>query len=193
MKNSIKLLLISLLVLTTSCETMTWEFLDKVESPDGKYNYCLYKSTHGAVGDPEFRVLKLDKSIHAERVQLDSFRSIVLENKIKIPIEKVQILYNVDLGRGTFTYYAKIELRKNRFLVQSRGGYDMALYDIVLNKAIINPIVPEGDFDTYCHNNKLKHSQDTYEDAYGKWLKDSIQSKIVYYISNSAHESQPLN
>jgi hypothetical protein len=190
MKNPIKLiLLLSIMALTTSCATMTWTFMDKVESPDVNHNYCLYVSTNGVVGDPGFRVLKLEKSIHAERVQLDSFKSIVLEDKTKIPLEQVQILYNQELGRGTFTDQAKLELRKSRFLVQSRGGYDMALYDIVLNKALINPTVPSEDFRTFCTNNHLKYSLDTYEyeEAYGKWLKDSIQSKILDYISNTAN------
>mgnify|MGYP005755355657 FL=1 len=75
------MLIFSLLLF--GCEPNYVDYIEHIEAPNGKYNYCLYADGIG-VGDPGFRVLKIEREVDPEKLEINwSFRSGVSEQDTK--------------------------------------------------------------------------------------------------------------
>ena len=123
-------------ILFTSCNLDYIEYVQHIESPDKKYNFCLYRDLIG-IGDPGFVVLKLEEEIDPKKVRVswNSTNDSLCkdQNWLRLKI----ILYDYD-ELSYFTYDPKIELLENRFLVFSRGGLYFGLYDLDLEQKSVN-------------------------------------------------------
>ena len=185
MKLSSKVLPIVFLAITlTGCLDNSMRFHQKVESPDGKYNYCLYLNTAG-FGDPGFYVVKLDKSVDPKRIHIDSLGHIRDWKEVTKWIKDHQILSNYDEG-GDYTANPKIEILHDRFLVLSRGGYYFDLYDLKLGKAIFNTFSPWQDWSvtsSTMKNDKLDMVKAKKE--YGEWIKSHLNDPIWDYVQKN--------
>jgi hypothetical protein len=155
------------------------QYAQRIESPDGQFNYCLYLDGVG-IGDSGYYVLKLEKSIDPEKLWINY--SIIKGLSIKDSewIESKQILFNYDEAE-LFTLNPKIELIKNRYLVFSRGGYSIGLYDVKLEKAIVNIASPWNEW--YGREIRFeKYNRKREELEYGQWIQQNLDKRIKDYI-----------
>jgi hypothetical protein len=174
-----------LAIALTSCLDNSMKFQQKVESPDGKYNYCLYLNS-GGFGDPGFWVIKLDKRVDPKKIYIDSVGHIRDWKEVTKWIKDRQILSNYDEG-GKYTSNPKIEIRSNRFLTLSRGGFYFELYDIKLDKAIFNTFSPWGDWSPTSTAMKAdKLDDDLVKKEYGEWIKVHLNDPIIDYIEKNS-------
>lgn len=172
----------------SSCDLNYIDYIQHIESPDKKYNYCLYSDAIG-IGDPGFKVLKLDKEINPKTLKVRWNFKKGIDRKDGEWLYLRQILYNYEES----SYYAtdpKIEIINNRFLVFSRGGYYFGLYDIKLQKDIINICCPWSDWASQNiwtekgTNYKGDIPKDEKSD-YGLWIEKNIHNKIKNYITTN--------
>lgn len=186
MKRLTSLLSIVLLALfLSSCLDNSMKFHQKVESPDGKYNYCLYLNTAG-FGDPGFWVVKLDKSVNPKKIHVDSSRHVRDWKEVTRWVLKNQIIGNYDEG-GEFTANPKLELLNKRFLVLSRGGYYFELYDLKLDKAVFNTDSPWNDWIPTSTTMKAdKLDMDLARKDYGEWIKTNLNDPIAEYMRKNS-------
>jgi len=176
--------IIFLAIAVSSCLDNSMKFHQKVESPDGKYNYCLYLNTAG-FGDPGFYVVKLDKSVDPTRIHIDSLGSIRDWKEVTKWIMDHQILSNYDEG-GLYTAQPKIEILHNRFLTLSRGGFYFELYDLKLDKAVFNSFSPWGDWSVTSKSMKAdKLDMDLAKKEYGEWIKAHLNDPILEYMQKN--------
>ncbi len=163
----------------SSCNLNYLDYIQHVESPDGKYNYGLYSDF--SIGDPGFLVLKLEKTINPKTLKIDySIRHGISPNDADWMYSR-QILSNYDEA-AYFCNNPKLELINYRFLVFSRGGYMFALYDTKINKDTFNISSPwnawldQSDMKNKKLDSKKEHSE------YEQWIKFNLDKKIKDYI-----------
>lgn len=172
-------------LLLLGCELNYVNYIEHIESPDGKYNYCLYADDIG-VGDPGFSVLKVEKEIEPEKLRINwSFQNGVSKQDTEWMLSR-ELLSNYEES-SYHTSNPKIELIDNRFLVFSRGGYMFGLYDIKLEKDTINNCCPWSEWASQNvwakngteYSGKIEKNE---ESDYGLWVKKNIHNKIKDYI-----------
>jgi hypothetical protein len=172
-----------LIIILSGCCLNYLDYSQHIESPDGKYNYCLYIDNLG-IGDPSFYVLKLDKSINPEKLKIKwSFKN-GISNKDSEWIKNRQVLYNYDEA-GLFTSNPKIEIIEKRFIVFSRGGYCFGLYDLKLEKDTFNTGSPWNDWFSQSGMTNDKCDREKEESAYRKWIETNLDNKIKDYIKKN--------
>lgn len=169
-------LIFSLIFTLMSCSEYSLRFRQQIESPDGKYNYCLYTS-HGGIGDPAYYVLRLDKSLDPIQVCSDSGS---VENYQKWTNNN-EILSNYDEA-GLYTSNPEIKLINNRFLVLSRGGFYFGLYDIKYEKEVFNSFSPWEDWRSKSGYKSDKYDEGKVEKEYGNWIKANLDDRIKDHI-----------
>lgn len=166
-------------LLLFGCELNYVNYIEHLESPDGKYNYCLYADGIG-VGDPGFNVLKIEKEVNPEKLKINwSFRNGVSEQYTEWMLSR-ELLANYEES-SYYTSSPKLELIDNRFLVFSRGGYMFGLYDVKLEKDTINNCCPWGEWakNGAQYSGKIEKNE---ESDYGLWVEKNIHNKIAGYI-----------
>lgn len=185
MKPYSKIFQIALLVVAlSSCMDNSMKFHQKVESPDGKFNYCLYLNSAG-LGDPGFYVVKLDKSVNPKRINLDSLGQVRDWKEVTKWIMDHQILSNYDEG-GMYTSLPNIEILHDRFLTLSRGGFYFELYDIKLDTAVFNSFSPWEAWRVTSKAMKAdKFDSDLAKKEYGAWIKANLNDPILEYIQKN--------
>ncbi|GAA4295387.1 hypothetical protein [Nibribacter koreensis] len=175
--------ILSFLIFGLTSSGCTVDYLDyyqHLESPDGKFNYCLYSDV--GIGDPGFYVLKLEKGINPEELPIKwSFKDGISDRDDNW-IRSRTVLYNYDEA-SLFTSNPSIELMDNRFVVFSRGGYQMGLYDIELDNDTINFVSPWNEW--YSQSTLSTNDKDKEEEEYGKWIERNLDIPIKSYIKNN--------
>jgi hypothetical protein len=169
----------------TSCDLNYVDYIHHIESPDKNYNFVLYSDAIG-IGDPGFMVLKLEKEINPETVKVKWNYKNGSDKKDAEWLYSRQILYNYEES-GNYASNPKIDLIDNRFLVFSRGGYYLGLYDIKLQKDVFNNCCPFGDWasQNIWAKNGTNYKGDIPKDEssdYGIWIEKNIHNKIKDYI-----------
>jgi hypothetical protein len=176
----IVLLQIIAIVLVTSCSFNNLDYIQHIET--SQYNYALYEDTWG-IGDPGFYVLKLEKYISPKDVYLEmTFDGVNREHDRWV--RERTILFNWSEA-GFHTSSPKIKLINNRFLVFERGGFDYALYDILLEKVIMNRSSPWHAFIEESGYSSPKRDKEREEKEYIKWVKLNIHDQINDYIKSN--------
>lgn len=182
-----KLIILIFALINNSCTLNYLDYIQHVESPDGKYNYCLYSDF--SIGDPGFLVLKLDKSVNPKELKIDYSIKNGISAKDADWIYSRQILDNYDEA-SQYCKDPKLELIDKRFLVFSRGGFMFSLYDIKLQKDTFNNCCPWNDWASHNiwaekgTNYKGPIPKDEKSD-YGIWVEKNIHNKIKDYIEKN--------
>lgn len=155
------------------------DYIQHVESPNGKYNYCLYSDF--SIGDPGFVVLKIEKSINPKDLKIDYSIKSGISSKDADWIHSTEVLSNYDEA-SYFCDNPKLELINNRFLVFSRGGYMFGLYDIKINRDTFNIGSPWNAWLNQSDMKYQKLDKDKEHSEYEKWIKLNLDKKIKEYI-----------
>jgi len=158
-------------------------YLQHIESADGKYNYCLFRS-ETVFREPSYFVLKVEKEIN-----LKKFNKLRKGTKREdwYWINDRQLLSNLE-DSGLLIENPNIKVINSRYLVFSRGGYYFGLYDLKLDSAIVNVVnifwewerLPDED-------NMLKKnlSRKELKREYEKWVKENLHERIEKHIAES--------
>ena len=182
-----KLIILICVLIINSCTLNYLDYIQHVESPDGKYNYCLYSDF--SIGDPGFLVLKLDKSINPKEFKIEYSIKNGISSKDASWIYSRQILDNYDEA-SQYCKDPKLELIDKRFLVFSRGGYMFSLYDLKLDKDTFNNCCP---WNAWASQNIWAEKGSDYKGSipkdeksdYGIWIEKNIHNKILTYIKQN--------
>ena len=171
-----------LLIFTTACEMNYLEYIQHVESSDGKYYYGLYSDF--CIGDPGFLVLKLDKKNNPKDLKIKySWRHGITGDDAEWMRERT-VLQNYDEA-GLYCNDPKLEIINGRFLVFSRGGYYFGLYDLKISKDTFNTGSPWNEWLEKSGYNDEKHDRNKEKKAYGQWIKQNLDTKIKDYIETN--------
>ncbi|MFZ4454700.1 MAG: hypothetical protein ACOYOT_00615 [Bacteroidales bacterium] len=109
-----KIIIFIFAMINYSCTINYLDYIQHIESPNGKYNYCLYSDF--SIGDPGFLVLKMDKSINPKGLKIDYSLKSGISAKDADWIYSRQILNNYD-ENSQYCKDPKLELIDRRFLV----------------------------------------------------------------------------
>ena len=170
---STQLLLLSLFIY--SCDKDSLTYLQHIESPGQQSNICLYKEDTES-NNVEFHILRIEKDI---------------EPGVEINKANLDWILDRELVKNfeESTNYAKdpkVELIDSRFLLFSKGDYRFALYDLKLNKDILNIHNPWSEWAS--KNIWAEKGSDYKTDIkdertdYGLSIKKNLDDKIVEYI-----------
>ncbi len=171
-----------LLTVMSACDMNYLDYIQHVESSDGKYYYGLYSDF--SIGDPGFLVLKLDKKNNPKDLKINySWRHGITGDDAEWMRERT-VLYNYDEA-GQFCNDPKLEIINDRFLVFSRGGYYFGLYDLKISKDTFNIGSPWNEWLDNSGYKSEKHDRDKEEKAYGQWIKQNLDTKIKNYIETN--------
>jgi hypothetical protein len=173
---STKLLLLSLLIY--SCDKDSLTYVQHIESPDKRSNICLYKEGTES-NNVEFHILKIETDIEPDRKINKENYDWILDRELINNFEE----------STTYARNPKLELIDNRFLIFSRSDYRFALYDLKLNKDILNIHNPWSEWAS--KNIWAEKGTDYKTDIkdertdYGLWIKKNLDDKIVEYIKTN--------
>lgn len=188
MKYKILLIFFSFSILASCGYNSDFEFVQKIQSPDGKYSFCLFKRSQFRYND--FIVLKLESKINPESLNYnpDSNNPDVANSSIDLEMTK-EVLKNQE-RRSDFATNPNIKLVDNRFLVFSRGNFYFGLYDLKIEKSVFNEFDPFGVWasqniwakkGTYYKGKIPKDEQSDY----AIWVEKNIKNKIEKYIEET--------
>lgn len=151
---------------------ITWNYLNHIA--DDKYVYVLYFSMAG-FNDMEWQAVRFKKSAWENQEKIDKKELENLKSQIKngqIKIDKTKyfpLFFNYDEGDAN---HKNIKFFiKNRFLVLERNGLYHSLYDLDLQKTILNEESP-------WHSSGMKEKEEM-----NLWIKQNLHSKIDSIIS----------
>ncbi len=178
---------LSLLIIVSSCKINYLDYIQHIESPDGKCNYGLYSDF--SIGDPGFIVLKLEKEINPKELKIDYNLKSGITRDDADWIYSRKILNNYDEA-SQYCKDPKIELIDNRFLVFSRGGFMFSLYDLKIEKDTFNSCCPWNE---WASQNIWAEKGTDYKGPipkneksdYGIWIEKNIDKKIKEYIESN--------
>jgi hypothetical protein len=167
--------LISLSLLFYSCDNDTLTYIQHIESPDRQSNICLYKENTGA-DNVEFHILKIEKTFDPDRQINKTDYDWILDRELINNFEESM----------TYARDPKIELIDNRFLIFSRSDYQFALYDLKLNKDILNINNPWSEWASrnIWAEKGTDYKTDTKDERtdYKLWIKKNLDNKIAEYL-----------
>lgn len=167
--------------LFSGCSCDAYTYLQHIQSPDKNWNYALYTDNVG-IGDPGFYVLKLEKEIDPENLNIKWSSQSGIKRTDSDWFAKRTLLNSYEEA-GYNTYEPKIEIFKNRYLTVFRGGYYYSLYDLKVDSAIIDVGSPwHGWQETYTRPTDMARNDAEEEKLYDKWVEKNLHNKIISYI-----------
>lgn len=172
-----------ILVFLTSCKFDYLNYYQHIDLPNSKFYYALY-TDNADIGDIEFDVLRIEKSINPKELNLKwslNKRDTIAENWIK----DRKILSNYEEG-SSLTNNANIKILNNRFLVFSRGNLYFALYDLVADSAVVDFYSPwHGWVETVNHGPDYRSDVELENKLYKAWIEKNLQNPIKDYIKKN--------
>lgn len=158
------------------------DYIQLVEPSDGKYYYGLYSDF--SIGDPGFLVLKLEKKNNPKDLKISyCWLHGITGDDAKWMRERT-VLHNYDEA-GQYCNDPKLEIINDRFLVFSRGGYFFGLYDLKISKDTFNIVSPWNEWLEKSGYKNEKYNREKEKEAYGKWIKQNLDTKIKEYIETN--------
>ncbi|POY37961.1 hypothetical protein C3K47_05405 [Solitalea longa] len=138
----------------------------------------MYKENTG-VSNVEFHILKIEKAIGPDRQISKTDYDWILDRELINNFEESM----------TYATNPKIKLIDNRFLIFSRSDYQFALYDLKLNKDILNIRDPWSEWASknIWAENGTDYKTDIKDERtdYGLWIKKNLDDKIVEYLKTN--------
>ena len=173
--------------LFSGCHSQSWKYLDfiqKLDSPDGKNVFALYYGIAGG-GDHEFHIFKFPKNMDPEQLTIP--RSYWSHNADKEARKwtNYSLLFNWSED-GSHSHNPEIKLFKDRYLVLIRGGLYHSLYDIKTNNTILNFDSPWHEYvysDEY-ESLKPKPTHSQRKKLLENWKKKYLHNPISKIVDN---------
>ncbi|MDH5764360.1 MAG: hypothetical protein OEZ51_15450 [Nitrospinota bacterium] len=148
--------------------------LQTLESADYKVQFVLLTDIAG-FGDPAWYVYQLP-------IEAD------ITKQMKTGHNKEGVLFwNYSEG-GDHSDNSKIEIKKKKYLVFSRGGFYHSLYDIKSKRVLINDESPWNSFNSSKeskHKSGIKLTKEKFAEAMDNWVQKNLHSKIEKILNDA--------